>query len=470
MPKRLPENIERAVERIRKEYGHYVEAKMLRGRYRLFQATSVYNKEKGRSDKVTKYLGWFTDDGIFIPAEHRDERTNKLKEMEREEKDRLSALQDSQKEADAKAVDEGIRKRETERHERDILRALSMDARKTIPELVKITGIKETAVAYHLRNLERRYDIEYVLEIDIERFGYVDYVAFGKFLNKRPVLNQMKEELEKYPHVQAAMVTKGEYDIVVLLVAESNSNARGALYDFTRKVLSSYDIEWTMSPAYFSGLGFIPLRKEFFEVLKEKVWKRTRETPRPEHDQITEVEYDVLMAMNKNAAADFASIDREIGAERGRSNYAYRKLVDRGIIKRATVNMRNLPSKFDALFILNSINIDNWSKDREKFMLEIIKENSLQVDTYSFVCDIMSPKGVLLMAHIFKDQNPDAIAERLAGDNGGARVYEIIVTDIIVGSVNSRFSDKLKTRQYEILISRYNYNPERLKEMINGSR
>ncbi|MCL5786736.1 MAG: winged helix-turn-helix transcriptional regulator [Candidatus Marsarchaeota archaeon] len=443
---------------------------MLRGRYRLFQATSVYNKEKGRSDKVTKYLGWFTDDGMFIPAEHRDERTKELKEMEKENRERLSALQDSQKEAETKIVDEGIRKRETERHERDILRALSMDARKTIPELVKITGIKETTVAYHLRNLERRYDMEYVLEIDIEKFGYVDYVAFGKFLNKKPVLNQMKEELEKYPYVQAAMITKGEYDIVVLLVAESNSNARGALYDFTREVLSSYDIEWTMSPAYFSGLGFIPLRKEFFEVLKEKVWKRTREKPRPEHDQITEVEYNVLMAMNKNAAADFASIDREIHTERGRSNYAYHRLIDRGIIKRATVNMRNLSSRFDALFILNIINIDSWLKGRERFMLDLIKENDLQVDTYSFACDIMSPKGVLLMAHVFKDQNPEAIAERLIKDTGGARIYEIVVTDIIVGSVNSRFSDKIKTRQYEILVSHYNYNPEKLKEMINGNR
>jgi DNA-binding Lrp family transcriptional regulator len=466
----LPENIEKAVERIRKEYGHYVEAKMLRGRYRLFQATSVYNKEKGRSDKVTKYLGWFTEDGVFIPAEHRDERTKKLNEMEKGEKERLTALHDSQNEPDMNRADEGMRRRETERHERDILMTLSMDARKTIPELVKITGIKETAVAYHLRNLERRYGIEYVLEIDIERFGYIDYVAFGKFVDKKPAVKQMEEELERYPYVQAAMITKGEYDVVVLLVAESNSNARGALYNFTREVLSSYDIEWTMSPAYFSGLGFIPLRKEFFEVLKDKVWKRTKENPRPEHDQITEVEYNVLMAMNKNAAADFASIDREIGADRGRSNYAYHRLIDRGIIKRATINMRNLPSRFDALFILNTINIDSWSKGREKFILELIKENGLQADTYSFVCDIMSPKGVLLMAHIFKDQNPETIAERLIGEAGGARIYESVVTDIIVGSVNSRFSDKLRTRQYEILISRYNYDPEKLKEMIKGSR
>ena len=125
--------------------------------------------------------------------------------MEKGEKERLTALHDSQNEPDMNRADEGMRRRETERHERDILMTLSMDARKTIPELVKITGIKETAVAYHLRNLERRYGIEYVLEIDIERFGYIDYVAFGKFIDKKPAVKQMKEELERYPYVQAAV-------------------------------------------------------------------------------------------------------------------------------------------------------------------------------------------------------------------------------------------------------------------------
>lgn len=443
---------------------------MLRGRYRLFQATSVYNPEKGRSDKVTRYLGWFTDDGILIPADHRDERSKELKEMERLEKERLSRLQVSVEELEQKRIEEGRRRMETERHEHDILRALSMDARTTIHELSKITGIKETAVAYHLKNLEKRYSIEYVLEIDIERLGYVDYVAFAKFVDKKPAYDKMREELERVPYVQTAMITKGEYDLVVLLVAEANSEARGTLYDFTRKVFSSYDVEWTMSPAYFSGLGFVPLRKEFFEVLKEKIWRRTKERPRPGYDQITEMEHRVLMAMNKNAAADFASIDREIEADRGRSNYVYHRLVDRGIIKRATVNMRNLPSRFDALFILNTINVESWSKGREKFMLELIKENNFQVDSYSFVCDIMSPKGVLLMAHVFKDQNPETISERFMGEVGGSRIYGMVVTDIIVGSVNSRFSDKIRTRQYEILVSYYNYDPERLKGMINGSK
>ena len=63
MPKRLPENIGRAVQIIRKEYGHYVQAKMIRNKYRLFEATSIYDSEAKKPKKITRYLGWLTEEG-----------------------------------------------------------------------------------------------------------------------------------------------------------------------------------------------------------------------------------------------------------------------------------------------------------------------------------------------------------------------------------------------------------------------
>ena len=110
---------------IRKGYGHYVQAKFMHGKYRLFEATSIYD-----------------------------------------------------------------------------------------PELAKITGLSNTAVNYHLRNLERKYDIKYILELDIEKFGYMNYIAFVKFKDKRPTYEEMKKQLEAIPYVQVAMTTKGSYMLV----------------------------------------------------------------------------------------------------------------------------------------------------------------------------------------------------------------------------------------------------------------
>ncbi len=467
MPKKLPENIDRAVKRIRKEYGHYVEAKMLRGRYRLFQATSVYNPEKGRSDKITKYLGWFTDEGLLIPANRRDPGSKEFIEREREEKERIKALEESVKSLEQKHVEESVRKRETEKHEMNILKALSMDARSTIPELEKATGIKSTAVSYHKRNLERRYNIKYTLEIDIEKFGYINYVAFADFKDKKPAYKEMKGELEKLPYVQAAMTTNGTHDMVIFLVVEATSNARATLYQLTRHAFPSYDIEWTMSPIYFSK-GFVPLRDEFFDMLKDKIWTRTRARPRPGHDQITVVEYDVLKAMNRNASSDFASIDRAIGAERGRSNYAYHRLLDRGIIKRATINMENLHSKFDVLLVMDIVNMKKWEPARTELLLDVIRWNKRHSDKYSFACDIMAPKGMLALTHVFEGEDLEEASGELAGKMTGAKIDSMIITKTLIGSAENRLYDQEQTVQYEILISDYNYTQDMIRRALGN--
>ena len=468
MPKKLPESIQTAVQTIRKEYGHYVEAKLMRGRYMLFEATSIYDPETKKPRKVTRYLGWLTAEGQLIPARHNDIKTKVFNEIDRSNEQRIKELEESLKDKEKKLFEESIRKKETEKHERDILRALSMNARITVPELSKITGLGNTAVNYHLRNLERRYDIKYLLEIDIEKFGYINYIAFVKFKDKRPSYEEIKSQLEAIPYVQTAMMTKGTYDMVIFLVVEANSEARSSLYQLTIDAFSSYDLEWNMTPAYFGGFGYIPLRDQFFEVLKEKVWTRTREKPRPLPDEITEVEYKVLRAMNSNAAADFVSIDREIGVENGRSNYAYHQLTKREIIKRATISMQNLLSKFDVMFISPIIKLNEFIPTRENLLLDIIKESKSNTDTYSLICDTMSPKGVMLITHVIEDENIEIIMEKLLDKIKGIRIDALIITKTIIGSTCNRLFDKTQTRQYELLISDYNYSKEKLNRAMLG--
>ena len=462
MPKRLPENIERAVQTIRKGYGHYVQAKFMHGKYRLFEATSIYDPEKKKPKKVTRYLGWLTEEGQLIPARHNDLKTKIFNKLEEDTEKKIKELEESLKEAEKKNYEESIRKKNTEKHERDILRALSMNARITVPELAKITGLGNTAVNYHLRNLERKYDIKYMLELDIEKFGYINYIAFVKFKDKRPTYEEMKKQLEAIPYVQVAMTTKGTYDMVIFLVVKSINEARFDLYNIVGSVFAKYSIEWNMIPAY-QTFGFIPLRNQFFEILKEKVWTRTKERPRPAHDEITEIEYKVLKAMNNNAAADFASIDKEIGAATGRSNYAYHQLTKRGIIKRATISITDPYSKFNLILLLNIENPENFSKTGKNLLMEIIKECNLY-DTYSFTCDITSPYGELLMTQVFKENAVEP--EQLIRNISDAKLNTLITMDILIGHLNHRLFDKNQTKQYELLISEYKCTPIEIEKTI----
>ncbi len=466
MPKRLPEDIDRAVQTIRKEYGHYVQAKFMHGKYRLFEATSIYDPEKKKPKKVTRYLGWLTESGQLIPARHNDLKTKIFNKLEEDTEKKIKELEESLKEAEKKSYEEGIRKKNTEKHERDILRALSMNARITVPELAKVTGLGNTAVNYHLKNLERKYDIKYMLELDIEKFGYINYIAFVKFKDKRPTYEEMKSQLEAIPYVQVAMTTKGTYDLVIFLVVKSTNDARITIYEIMEHFLTSYDLEWTVTPAFQYTFGFIPLRKQFFEVLKEKIWTRTKEKPRPAHDEITEMEYNVLKAMNNNAAADFTSIDKEIGADTGRSNYAYHQLTKRGIIKRSTISISDAKSKSDVLFIINHVNFDKWAPSRKNLLLEIIKEDKRKFDVYSFGSDIMAPRGILLLTSIIGNDEIEIKRDKLSKLINGVTIETLVITGVLIGSTNHRLFDKIQTRQYEILIEHYKYTPETIKKEV----
>ena len=459
MPKRLPESIEKTVQRIRREYGHYVQAKFMHGKYRLFEATSIYDPEKKKPKKVTRYLGWITEDGVMIPARHNDLKTKIFNKLEEDTEKKIKELEESLKEAEKRNYEEGIRKKNTEKHERDILRALSMNARITVPELAKVTGLGNTAVNYHLKNLERKYDIKYMLELDIEKFGYMNYIAFVKFKDKRPTYGEMKSQLEAISYIQLAITTKGIYDLVIFLVVEANTEARTTLYKIMNMAFSDYEVNWSITPTY-PTFGFIPLRDQFFEILKEKVWTRTKERPRPAHDEITEMEYNVLKAMNNNAAADFTSIDKEIGADTGRSNYAYHQLTKRGIIKRSTISMQ-IPQLHEVIFLTHSVIYADFSSNRDKLLLDIINEKYQGYDSYSLTCDITSPAGGLMISPV-ATKEIEIKEEQLKKSVKGITVETLTTTGMPIGSLNHRLFNKKESSQYEILISGYGYSPQKI--------
>jgi len=171
--------------------------------------------------------------------------------------------------------------------------------------------------------------------------------------------------------------------------------------------------------------------------------------------------------MNSNAAADFASTDKEIGADTGRSNYAYHQLTKRGIIKRATISMQNLPSEFSTMSIIEITNYEQFVQTSKYLLLDIIKTNRSGFDKYSFTCDIITPMGVMLISPITKNNNIETDVDELLESIKGISINTNMIIKIATGSLVSRFFDKTQTRQYGILISDYKYNAENIRNNIN---
>ena len=127
--------------------------------------------------------------------------------------------------------------------------------------------------------------------------------------------------------------------------------------------------------------------------------------------------------------------------------------------------MQNINSKFDVMFLLSYENYNEWAPYREKLLIEIIEEKN-HYDTCSFTCDTMSPRGILLITHIKKNENLEEKVEKLSNKIKGMRFNTLIITNPVLGLTNNRLYDKTQSRQYEVLISGYNYTPEKIHSIL----
>ena len=167
------------------------------------------------------------------------------------------------------------------KHDLDLLRYLSMDGRAPVHKIAKGIGLSRTATEYNIKKAEEKYGIKYIPEIKIENIGYLKYIAFVKFEKEMPKFDDLKEALNLQPTIQLGLLTQGNYDLVIQFVAKSNRDVTIFVHKLrTETIFKNYKSKWYISP-YFDSYGFVPLRDLFIESLKEKVWHRTKETPRP---------------------------------------------------------------------------------------------------------------------------------------------------------------------------------------------
>ena len=118
-----------------------------------------------------------------------------------------------------------------------------------------------------------------------------------------------------------------------------------------------------MVTTYVDKYGYVPLRDEFFELLKSRVWQRTKETPRPSRGQLLKSEYAVLRELNSSGEASFSKIDKKYDLNKGNARYTYEKLkerrkytyeeiADKKVLLRNTLTMDNLAVRYNTILIM----------------------------------------------------------------------------------------------------------------------
>ncbi len=452
MKSKMPLKIRQVIEQVGKEHGEgYVTAKRINGKYYVYVDKVVWDKEKGRTRTISKYLGR-VDDDIFIPKRISD--LEKAESIIREHGGRVVFNND------AEQYQNNVLQIPTE-VEAKILMILSMNARANLSRWAENLGMEKSTLYHKVKHLEAKYGITYIPEIDFEKLGFQIYLFKMKFLDVIPGVPLLKEVMLSEPHVQVAFLVKGDYDLGAFILAESNLQLEDIIGSIRNKLMD-YVSEARTTPAYTRN-RLIPIRDEFFSVLEEKVWQKSKSNPHPSANQLLNREFIVLRELNKNGVEEFSKIDSKFGFASGQAQYSYHKLLSKGIIRRISMNMQKAIPSFIAEITKEIQDRKKFILNREQSMIEINEKKNM-IDKYLYSADISAPNGSIAYLPIFgNDELQDTLATLVKLDLGRKYTTNIIL-DILAGNFCQRNFDVAYTTQQEVLESEYKHKHVKKEE------
>ena len=145
----------------------------------------------------------------------------------------------------------------------------------------------------------------------------------------------------------------------------------------------------------------------------------------------------------------------------GAARYTYQRLLEKGIIKRITITMTRLPIKYNAVFLMEISNGVEFYKSRKDFLLEIINESENIPNKYAGVGEIGTPDGCILIMPIFKDSEFQEVQKEIESNVKGVEIENLVVTNVVVGSLCYRRFDNDYSSQYRILSEEYKILPQK---------
>ncbi|MCL4389602.1 AsnC family transcriptional regulator [Candidatus Marsarchaeota archaeon] len=454
MMKEVPEPVRSKFSELRRNYAFPIVLRRINDHYYVYKQISKRNKELNKTEIVeTEYLGKITPIGVFV--------VKGIKNPENEIEVAKAVILAHGGKVVMPQIDEG-RAYETESGDHyteldmKILKNLTMNGRMPTSFMARKLGVEEKRVENRIARMEKELGIRYTPHIKLEKLGFIDFLVFVKFFERKPNPEKVKADLSKIPQIQFAAFTNGKYDMILHIVAESN-NDFSIILGRVRNLDSLVNITSRWYATNFNATkGFIPLRDEIFEVLREKVWSRTRESPRPAESQLLKSEYWVLKELNNNGAAPFAEMERKGNLAKGSAKHAYDRLKEKDIIKRVSITCGKLRIKYNAVIIIEIKNQKAFWNSRERFLEYILEERSTAyTDRFALTGDINMPEGVIFIMPVFSEGDAGMVVEELTKVVYGINVYQLIITEVLLGHVPYRKFDETYSSQYERLIALY---------------
>ena len=418
-----------------KQENNSYELKKIGSGYYVYISSGRRDKDTGKVRKISIYKGKITPDGKFVPVRHK--KNYVLRELAA----RISQEQSLAGSGTGTIQNHGVNVRlDSLKHEKTILTALSMNGRISTSVLSKMLGMSINATAWQVKNLERKYGIRYLPEIDVTKFGYMQFMVTVKFLEETPPAEKLKAAIHNEPRAQLAMLTKGDFDLLIYVLAKTVEEASALLIDI-RDRLSNYGSIWSMIPVY-ETYGFVALRDSFIDELKKS-------------GALLEREYAVLKELNIDASVEFSKIDEKYGFDSGRASYSYYKLKKEGKIRRATITMQKAPVRYIGVMLETIIYKSKFLEHRQSSLSNIIEESKMPTNKYLAAYDTTTPDGTIFFIPIYEYNELDKAADEIRHLDLGVKLTTQAISNILVGNCICRHFDNAHSIQQEILEKKY---------------
>ena len=443
----LEEPVKKTLEELKAKHRHHLALKGRSDGYYVFETMPKFDEKLQRETLLSFYVGKIEKDGKLIEPVRKRNSTRGVKNLDDYIQKRKRIELGEEKEAF-----------ESE-YEPLILKELSTNPRDGIAAISKRLGLPYSTTLYWIRKLEKKYGIRYTAEHwFLKNFGLDRYISVAKFKNARPNASALKKLLEDNPYVQFAALTRGAYDLFLFLIAPNTSLAEEMVYQIrSSPVFARCPAEWYAS-YYQQGMGYMPLRDKFFDVLEKKVWHRTKETLRKQKDQLFAREYATLRELNSDGLAEFSKIDEKYGLKNGSAQYTYHKLIEEKLLNRITMTMDKPPVKDIAIIIAEQQDVNKFNSHKKEYFLEIISDGDTPLNKYIFEGDIGSPYGLLLIVPIYKDGDLEKIEDSLNKYVYGSEIHTSLISHTLTGKLGLRKVDTTKTWIYDTLVKDYRYS------------
>ena len=148
----LPPKIEVAVKKLKEECGCYIAVRKIGNGYYLYKEWKVWDLLHKKQELKTEYMGRITPEGAFRKSaiSYKLNLENAIKLIESE--GGIVTMH----------ADEGrTAKTDVEQADRSVLTCLSMNSRLPAKRMANISGISSGQVYNRIKNLEKKYGIEY---------------------------------------------------------------------------------------------------------------------------------------------------------------------------------------------------------------------------------------------------------------------------------------------------------------------